>query len=76
MTIPNEIRPALREELDALARGERPALLTWVDNYGHGGTEHSTAGGHLVTPRQRVSAPLEWLRLGMRTAVDDRGDSQ
>ncbi|GAA1479217.1 hypothetical protein GCM10009623_36630 [Nocardioides aestuarii] len=39
MTIPNEIRPALRDELDALARGERPALLTWVENYGHGGAE-------------------------------------
>jgi hypothetical protein len=39
VTIPNEIRPALREELDALARGERPALLTWVVNHGQAGAE-------------------------------------
>lgn len=39
MSIPKEIRPALREELDALVRGERPALLTWVENYGAAGAE-------------------------------------
>ena len=39
MPIPKDIRPALRAELDALARGERPALLTWVGNYGQSGAE-------------------------------------
>lgn len=33
MEIPARLRPAIREQLDALATGERPALLTWVESY-------------------------------------------
>lgn len=32
--IPDQYRASVRAELDALVRGERPSLLTWVDAYG------------------------------------------
>ena len=37
MPIPDRYRAAVRAELDALVRGERPALLTWVNAYGPSG---------------------------------------
>lgn len=37
MPVPEPLRPALRAELDALARGERPDLMTWVEAYGPSG---------------------------------------
>ena len=39
MPIPDRYRTSLRTELDALVRGERPLLLTWVNAYGPSGAE-------------------------------------
>ncbi|MEH3075237.1 MAG: hypothetical protein PGN11_00925, partial [Quadrisphaera sp.] len=35
--VPEHLRPALRAELDALARGDRPDHLYWVEEYGDDG---------------------------------------
>lgn len=35
--VPEHLRPALRAELDALVRGERPEHMLWVDEYGDDG---------------------------------------
>jgi len=45
--VPDELRPALRAELDALVRGERPGLMTWVATYG-------TSGARLVPQPEDV----------------------
>jgi hypothetical protein len=37
MSVPDQLRAPLRAELDALTRGERPSLLTWVKAYGASG---------------------------------------
>ena len=37
MPIPDQYRASVRAELDALVRGERPSLLTWVNVYGASG---------------------------------------
>lgn len=36
-TIPERYRTAIRQQLDALARGDSPELLTWVHEYGPNG---------------------------------------
>ncbi len=37
--VPDEVRPAVRQELDALVDGQRPEHLLWVRRYGkHGAT--------------------------------------
>lgn len=35
--VPEHLRAAVRVELDALCRGERPEMLTWVREYGEDG---------------------------------------
>jgi hypothetical protein len=37
--VPVELRAALKAELDALVRGHRPAMLTWVERYGGHGAQ-------------------------------------
>ncbi len=37
-SVPEELRPVLREQLDRLVAGEWPELLTWVHEYGPDGT--------------------------------------
>ena len=37
--VPEHLHPAIRQELDALVRGERPDSMVWVNRYGrHGAT--------------------------------------
>jgi len=37
VNVPEELRPAIASALEALVRGERPELLTWVHTYGSAG---------------------------------------
>jgi hypothetical protein len=36
-TVPEELRPAIGEQLDALVEGQLPGLMTWVRQYGRTG---------------------------------------
>ncbi|TNM59271.1 hypothetical protein FHN55_21650 [Streptomyces sp. NP160] len=36
-SVPEHLRPAIRAELDALVRGERPEQMTWIEEYGDDG---------------------------------------
>ena len=78
MPIPNEIRPALREELDALARGERPALLIWVENYGHGGArlirQPEEIWSHVTSEVQHRSDGSAWGCVPLWTAEESPSD--